>query len=74
MTSEPQPTDVLHDRLDAERAALIREFAATTPASVVEGYVAAVVAQYKDAQVLASCRSLFAATSASSSLPALPAT
>ena len=52
MTSEPLPTDVLQDRLDAERAALIREFAATTPAAVVEGYVAAVVAQYKDAQVL----------------------
>ena len=52
MTSEPVPTDVLQDRLDAERAALTREFAATTPASVVEGYVAAVVAQYKDAQVL----------------------
>ena len=52
MTSEPLPTDVLQDRLDAERATLIREFAATTPAPVVEGYVAAVVAQYKDAQVL----------------------
>ena len=56
MTSEPQPTDVLQDRLDAERAALIREFAATTPAPVVEGYVASVVAQYKDAQVLSHVR------------------
>jgi len=52
MTSKPHPTDVLQDRLDSERAALIQEFAATTPASVVEGCVAAVVARYKDAPVL----------------------